>query len=114
MARLEQEESKLRECTFAPKTLRGSDKRKLEDFLKDQQKHLDRKQENIARLTEDMKAKEESLIVLQPSINERSRVLHEGKAEDAPVHERLYARSKKPLEPAPSQAPPVAYLANLI
>lgn len=94
----ELEEKELKECTFAPKTLRATEKRKLEDFLKDQQRHLERKQENISKMAKDNQEKEESSIVSLPHINERSKVLTETKEPLAqPVHERLYAKSKKPI-----------------
>lgn len=93
------EEKELKECTFAPKTLRQKEKRSLDDFLRDQQKHLERKQENINRLQKDNEAKEESLMVAQPLINEHSKILTEGKdREDGKkAYERLYEKSKKPL-----------------
>ncbi len=95
----EQDERELKECTFVPKTLRPSEKRTLDDFLKDQQRHLERKQENINRIAKDNKDKEESSIVSMPKINERSKVLSEAKEQVSaqPVHERLFAMSKKPL-----------------
>ena len=96
LAKEEREEKELKECTFAPKTLRTSEKRKLEDFLKDQQKHLEKKQENINRLAKDNQEKEEASIVSMPKINERSKVITgEKESPDKPVHERLYAKSKK-------------------
>ena len=90
------EEKELKECTFAPKTLRQTEKRSLEDFLRDQQRHLDRKQETINKIAKDNEIKEESLMILQPAINEKSKVLLESKEDESkPVYERLYAKSKK-------------------
>lgn len=102
--REELEERELKECTFAPKTLRQKEKRTLDDFLKDQQKHLDKKQENINRLQKDNEIKEESLMISHPTINEYSKVLTESKDKDEarPAYQRLYDKSKKPL---PEQKP---------
>jgi len=96
----ELEEKAMKECSFAPKTTRKGEKRKLEDFLKDQKKYLDKKQENIAKMQKDSQEKEEQSIASLPRINEKSKVLTENKKEEtgAPVHERLYAKSKKPVQ----------------
>ena len=95
----ELEEKEMRECTFAPKTLRKTEKRRLEDFLKDQQRHLEKKQENINKLVKDNQEKEELSIASLPKINEHSRIMTEVKKEQSskPVHERLFAKSKKPI-----------------
>lgn len=102
----ELEEKAMKECTFAPKTLRKTEKRKLEDFLKDQQKYLDKRQETIKKMAKDSQEKEEQSIASLPKINERSKMLSnktEGKEQPAqPVHERLFAKSKKPL-PQPEE-----------
>ncbi len=97
----ELEEKAMKECTFAPKTLRKTEKRRLEDFLKDQQRYLEKKQENINKMAKDNQEKEEQSIASLPRINERSKVLTEVKKEQSaqPVHERLFAKSKKPIAP---------------
>lgn len=95
----EMEERALKECTFAPKTLRQTEKRSLEEFLRDQQRHLDRKQETISKMAKDNEIKEESLMISQPAINERSKILLESKEDQSkPAYERLYEKSKKPME----------------
>eukprot|EP01022_Parablepharisma_sp_SALTPOND_P021433 TRINITY_DN4226_c0_g1_i3.p4 TRINITY_DN4226_c0_g1~~TRINITY_DN4226_c0_g1_i3.p4 ORF type:complete len:447 (+),score=84.11 TRINITY_DN4226_c0_g1_i3:10566-11906(+) len=95
----ELEEKEMKECTFAPKTLRKTEKRRLEDFLNDQKRYLEKRQENINKMAQDNKVKEEQSIVSLPRINERSKVLTEVKKEQTsqPVHERLFAKSKKPI-----------------
>jgi hypothetical protein len=93
--RAELEKREIEECTFAPKTLRKTEKRKLDDFLKDQRKHLDKHQETVKKLAKKRAEEEEKELVTQPMINSYSKVLAEGKTDKEPVHERLFAKSKK-------------------
>lgn len=83
------------ECTFAPKTLRKTEKRKLDDFLNDQRKHVERHREMVKKLAEKKAQEEMKGIVMQPAINVRSRELAKGKTDKEPVHERLFAKRKK-------------------
>lgn len=91
------EEKEMAECTFAPKLTKKTEKRKLEDFLKDQQKHLDKHKETVEKITQENMEKEEQEMVAHPRINEHSKVLTAGKSsrEEKPVHERLYSKNKK-------------------
>jgi len=96
------EEIKLREleeCSFAPKILNQKEKRSLDDFLKDQQKHVDKKQENIAKLQKDKEIREQSLLVSHPAISEYSKLLAETKKKDEgkPVFQRLFEKRIKPI-----------------
>jgi len=93
----ELEKKEIEECTFAPKTLRKTEKRKLNDFLKDQRKHLDKQQETVKKLAKKKAEEEEKELITQPIINSYSKILAGGKNDKEPVHERLFAKSKKEL-----------------
>ena len=100
MLEKEMEERALKECTFAPKTLRQTEKRKFEDFLKDQQHHLKKRQDEIIKMAKENDIKQDSAMLSQPKINEHSKLLTENKENvDVPVHERLYAKSKTTAKP---------------
>ena len=90
----ELEEKEMKECTFLPKTLRHKEKRRFNDFLQDQEKYIKKRKENLSKMIEDSKIKEEQSLVLVPKINDQSRTLTEIKNEQ-PVHERLFSKSKK-------------------
>jgi len=89
----------MKECTFAPQVHSTKERRKFDEFIKDQKKYLEKKQENIAKLAKDNEEKEISELIGQPEINTYSKILVEQKEEkeDIPVHERLYKKSKKPI-----------------
>ncbi len=93
----EREEKELKECTFAPRTLRPKERRTLDDFLKDQQKHLDRKKDDITKMAKDSQEKEEASLASLPKINEKSKVLKKDQPDDKPAYERLFAMSKNPI-----------------
>eukprot|EP00826_Nyctotherus_ovalis_P045895 TRINITY_DN5121_c0_g2_i1.p1 TRINITY_DN5121_c0_g2~~TRINITY_DN5121_c0_g2_i1.p1 ORF type:complete len:437 (-),score=138.64 TRINITY_DN5121_c0_g2_i1:2076-3386(-) len=93
--RAELQKREVEECTFAPKTLRKTEKRKLDDFLKDQKKHLDRREETVKKLAQKRVEEEEKEMVTQPLINSHSKILAEGVVDKEPVYERLFAKSKK-------------------
>jgi len=68
---------------------------------------LDKRQENINRIQKDNVEKEESEMISQPTINEHSKILIEGKQDmSKPTYERLYTQSKKQLE-KPEEIKPV-------
>lgn len=88
------EEQQMRECTFAPRTLRPAERRGFQEFLKDQQRHVERRREGIRRMAEESKAKEEQSVISVPRINEQSKVMSETKVSQ-PVHERLFPKSRR-------------------
>ena len=95
-AREEYAERQMKECSFAPKTLHNTERRNFQDFLHAQQQHLQKKQIDINKLIEDNKQKQEGELMGHPEINLKSRVLATTKqGPSAPVHERLFAISKK-------------------
>ena len=99
-AREEDTERLMKECSFAPQTLRATQRRNLKGFLQAQQDHITKKQHNINRLVQDNKQREEEEVVGHPAINLKSRVLaatKQGPSNPIPVHERLFAISKKQL-----------------
>ncbi len=98
-ARELKERQEMQECTFNPRTTTQGDRRKLDEFLKDQRMFEERKKENLTRLSSDTRSKIESSVVQRPRIDCRSKQLAERRQDSAaPVHERLFACSKKHLK----------------
>lgn len=81
-------------CTFKPQINaypEGEKKRSVNRFLEDQQKFLERKRNNTENLKQQISQQNAS--TMQPSIDETSRKIIEGKATERsskPTYERLY------------------------
>ena len=92
----ELEKKQMAECTFAPKLTTQKETRQLEDFLRDQEKHLEKHKETVRRIAQENQEKEEKSIVSLPKINDNSKSI--GNQGGKPVHERLYSKAKKEIE----------------
>lgn len=87
----ELEYKEMKECTFAPKISDKRKQRSLQKFLDAQQKHMEKRQENVQRMIKDIKEREEESITSLPKINGQPKLFEKTES----VYERLFLRSKK-------------------
>ena len=91
--------AQLKECTFTPMTIQPVEKpRTLEEFLQDQSRFQQRRQDNIAKISEDSKEKAKDVVVSTPQIDENSVALVAKQQRGQSIYERLYAISKKSIQ----------------
>ncbi len=92
------ESAQMKECTFSPQVIRLNDQpRTLDEFLQDQNKFQQKKHDNIEKISGDNKEKVAGSVTLKPQIDENSAVLIQRKPRNAPIYERLFEMSKKPV-----------------
>ncbi len=97
--------TELKECTFSPQTVRPVEQpRTLDEFLQDQSRFQQRKQDNIAKISEDGKEKVKEDVSQMPQIDENSAALASKKPRDEPIFERLYSIAKKPIQPPAAES----------
>lgn len=88
----------MKECTFAPQIVRPNDRpRSLEEFLQDQSKFQQKRNDTIAKISSDNKDKVEGSVSLRPQIDGNSAAMAQQKPRNEPIFERLFEISKKPL-----------------
>jgi len=90
------ENNKMKECTFSPQIEKPTEHlRSVDEFLQDQNKFLQRKKDNIAKIAGDNKEKIKDSIPQHPKIDQNSEALLQAKPREGPVHERLYNLKRK-------------------
>ena len=91
----EMNQKELEECTFHPETVsRQGQRRNLDQFLEDQQRHLDEKMIK-KRMREEERDKKDEGNAGAPQINELSRKMIAERGAEGPVHNRLYDLSTR-------------------
>jgi len=88
----------MKECTFAPKTLNTDKTRTMQEFFEDQVKFQQKRQDNVAKIATENNLKIDQKFDPHPEIDENSRALIEQKRGAEPIYQRLYAKSKKPVQ----------------
>jgi len=92
-------DQQMKECTFTPAVINPVEKpRNLDEFLQDQSKFVQRKLDNIAKISEDGKEKVKESISKMPTIDPTSAEMASKLPRDKPIHERLYLSSKKTIK----------------
>jgi hypothetical protein len=97
----------MKECTFAPQIDKTDKQRTMNEFLEDENKFVQKVQDNVAKIAEENKVKEESKIANNPQIDENSRALIEQKRGSEPIYEKLYAKRKIKSKPQEEEKKPV-------